>query len=134
MSEAPREADLSIGEHAAGGHIPGRPVSWAVVVLVCGGFIAGGIGLILALPWLFIAGMAVVFVGAIIGWATHAMADVTARVETRARRANAAELGRAEAATAVPAIVEPAESATAAPASDAPTDAAARDSDEASVS
>ena len=38
------------------GHIQARPVSWVVVVLVCGGFAAAGIGLIVATPWLFFVG------------------------------------------------------------------------------
>ncbi|HEX7104900.1 MAG TPA: hypothetical protein VF218_02960 [Acidothermaceae bacterium] len=73
------------------GHIKGRPVSWVVVVLVCGGFLAGGIGLVAALPWLFFVGVGVAALGGILGWVTHAMADVTARVETPARKRAAAE-------------------------------------------
>jgi hypothetical protein len=73
------------------GHIKGRPVSWVVVILVCGGFIAAGAGLIGALPWLFFVGVGVVVVATILGWLTHAMADVTARVETAARERDAVE-------------------------------------------
>jgi hypothetical protein len=89
MSDKSRDADsTSVAE--VGGHIKGRPVSWVVVVLVCGGFIAAGIGLIDALPWLFFVGIGVVVVGGILGGLTHAMADVTARVETAARKRDAA--------------------------------------------
>lgn len=88
MSHPPAD-DVSIAERS--GHIPGRPVSWVVVVLVCAGFLAAGIGLILARPWLFIVGVAVVLLGVVLGWATHAMADVTARVEKGVPRAAAAE-------------------------------------------
>jgi hypothetical protein len=49
------------------GHIQARPVSWVVVVLVCGGFAAAGIGLIVATPWLFFVGFGVVAVGTILG-------------------------------------------------------------------
>jgi hypothetical protein len=73
------------------GHIKGRPISWVVVVLVCGGFIAAGVGLIAALPWLFFVGIGVVVVGWLLGWFTHAMADATARVETPARQRDAVE-------------------------------------------
>ncbi len=73
------------------GHIKGRPVSWVVVVLVCGGFIAGGVGLVLSMPWLFFVGIGVVLLGGILGGVTHAMADVTARVETASRTRDAAE-------------------------------------------
>jgi len=81
--------DVAVGERA--GHIPGRPISWVVVVLVCAGFVVAGVGLITALPWLFYTGAGVVVAGTILGWATHAMADVTAKVETHARAADAAE-------------------------------------------
>jgi hypothetical protein len=95
------------------GHIKGRPVSWVVVVLVCGGFVAAGVGLIAALPWLFFVGVGVVVVAAILGWLTHAMADVTARVETAATKRDAAALvgsqpTAAETAAAEPASAEPA--------------------------
>jgi hypothetical protein len=90
MSHVPAD-DVSIGEFGHSGHIPGRPVSWVVVVLVCGGFIAAGFGLTLAQPWLFYVGVAVVALAVIIGTATHAMADVTNRVETQARRRAATE-------------------------------------------
>lgn len=85
MSKPPAD-DTSIAERLHDGHIKGRPISWVVVSLVIGGFIAAGIGLIIALPWLFIVGVCAVAVATILGAATHAMADVTARVETKARR------------------------------------------------
>lgn len=90
MSHVPAD-DVSIGEYGHSGHIPGRPVSWVVVVLVCVGFIAAGFGLTLAQPWLFYVGIGLVLLAVIIGLATHAMADVTGRVETPARRRAAAE-------------------------------------------
>jgi hypothetical protein len=100
MTEPAYDADLSIAE-PRGGHIKGRPISWAVVVLVSGGFLAAGVGLTTATPWLFIVGLAIVVLGGILGWATHAMADSTARVERKATRAaerrrlaNAAEAGQ----------------------------------------
>jgi hypothetical protein len=75
--------DASVAERP--GHIAARPVSWLVVFLVCAGFLAAGIGLIVAQPWLFWLGVGVVAVGVTIGGATHAMADVTARVERKGR-------------------------------------------------
>ena len=90
------------------GHIKGRPVSWVVVVLVCVGFIAAGVGLIAALPWLFFVGVGVVVVASILGWLTHAMADVTARVETAASKRDAAELAGSQPTAAEPEAVEPA--------------------------
>ena len=89
----PSSDDTSIAEHgtALGGHVKGKPIAWVAVALICGGFIAGGIGLIEAQPWLFFVGIAVVAVGAILSWATHAMSNVTARVETPARLVKAAE-------------------------------------------
>jgi protein-S-isoprenylcysteine O-methyltransferase Ste14 len=89
MTEAPTNDkpfdDVAVAENF--GHIPARPVSWVVVFLVCGGFLLAGIGLIAATQWVFWAGVGVVGAGTILGWATHAMADVTARVErTRAQR------------------------------------------------
>jgi hypothetical protein len=84
-SEGPHE-DVS-GEKF--GHIPARPVSWVVVFLVCAGFLVGGIGLIAATQWLFWLGIGIVAAGTILGWVTHAMADLALRAErsTRARRA-----------------------------------------------
>ncbi|HET9187192.1 MAG TPA: HGxxPAAW family protein [Acidothermaceae bacterium] len=73
------------------GHIKGRPISWVVVVLVCVGFVAAGVGLVASRPWLFYVGVGVVALGAILGAITHAMADVTARVETVARQRDAVE-------------------------------------------
>ncbi len=75
--------DLGIDEHF--GHIQARPVSWVVVLLVCAGFLVAGIGLIAANPVVFWIGVAVVAAGTILGGVTHAMADVTARVERRAK-------------------------------------------------
>ena len=82
MSDAPKE-DVSVGERF--GHIPARPVSWVVVFLVCAGFLVGGIGLIAATEWLFWLGVGVVAAGTILGWATHAMADLSARAERAAK-------------------------------------------------
>lgn len=73
------------------GHIQARPVSWVVVVLVCGGFAAAGIGLILATPWLFFVGCGVVAVGTVLGGVTHAMADMHGRAERSAARKSGAD-------------------------------------------
>jgi hypothetical protein len=73
------------------GHVKGRPISWVVVVLVCAGFAAAGAGLVASLPWLFFVGVGVVALGTILGGLTHAMSDVTARVETDARKRDAVE-------------------------------------------
>jgi hypothetical protein len=87
MTEAPANDkpldDVAVGETL--GHIPARPVSWIVVFLVCAGFLVAGIGLIVATPWVFWVGVGVVVAGTILGGATHAMADVTARVERNGR-------------------------------------------------
>ena len=88
MTERPDE-DLSIGEHS--GHVAARPISWAVVVAVCIGFLVAGIALTIPAPWLFYVGAALVVLGTIVGWATHAMADLTTRVETPARIDSASE-------------------------------------------
>lgn len=90
MSQSPAD-DLSIGERLHDGHIAGRPISWVVVGMVAGGFLVGGIGLIVALPWLVIASLSVVAAGGLLGWLTHAMADTTPRVETPTRLAKATE-------------------------------------------
>lgn len=73
--------DVGIDEHF--GHILARPVSWVVVFLVCAGFLVAGIGLIAASPVVFWIGVGVVAAGTVLGGVTHAMADVTARVERR---------------------------------------------------
>jgi len=102
MSRTSQDPD-STSVAAWHGHIKGRPVSWAVVVLVCAGFIAGGIGLVVSLPWLFFVGVGVAVLGGIVGWVTHAMADVTARVETPARMRSAAESSSAQPTIGAPA-------------------------------
>jgi hypothetical protein len=63
------------------GHIQARPVSWAVVVLVCAGFLVAGIALIASEPWLFFVGAGLIVVGVVLGSATHAMADVSSRAD-----------------------------------------------------
>jgi hypothetical protein len=95
MSERPAD-DLGIDEHF--GHIQARPVSWVVVFLVCAGFLVAGIGLIAANPVVFWIGAGVVAAGTILGGVTHAMADVTARVERRQAKANRTALVDREAA------------------------------------
>jgi hypothetical protein len=87
MSDRPTE-DLGIDEHF--GHIPARPVSWVVVFLVCAGFLVAGIGLIAANPVVFWIGVGVVAAGTVLGGVTHAMADLTARVERRQANAKKA--------------------------------------------
>jgi hypothetical protein len=79
MSDPPAD-DLGVDEHF--GHIKARPVSWVVVILVCGGFLVTGIGLIAANPVVFWIGAGVVAVGTVLGGVTHAMADVTSQVDT----------------------------------------------------
>jgi hypothetical protein len=80
--------DAGVDEHF--GHIQARPVSWVVVFLVCVGFLVAGIGLIAANPVVFWIGAGVVAAGTILGGVTHAMADVTARVERKQAKANKA--------------------------------------------
>ena len=80
MADKPLD-DLGNDEHF--GHIRARPVSWVVVFLVCAGFLVAGIGLIAASPVVFWIGVGVVAAGTVLGGVTHAMADVTARVERR---------------------------------------------------
>ena len=87
MSDRPTD-DRGIDEHF--GHIPARPVSWVVVFLVCTGFLVAGIGLIAANPVVFWIGVGVVAAGTILGGVTHAMADLTARVERRQAKAKKA--------------------------------------------
>jgi hypothetical protein len=85
MADRPLD-DLGVDEHF--GHIKARPVSWIVVFLVCAGFLVAGLGLIAASPVVFWIGVGVVAAGTILGGVTHAMADVTARVERRHARAS----------------------------------------------
>jgi hypothetical protein len=85
MADRPID-DLGVDEHF--GHIQARTVSWVVVFLVCAGFLVAGLGLIAANPVVFWIGAGVVAAGTILGGVTHAMADVTARVERRQARAN----------------------------------------------
>jgi len=87
--------DLGIDEHF--GHILARPVSWVVVFLVCVGFLVAGLGLIAASPVVFWIGVGVVAAGTIVGGVTHAMADVTARVERRQAKAKRAAVVDSEA-------------------------------------
>jgi hypothetical protein len=55
----------------------GRPISWAVVILVILGFIVGGLALVLStIWWLFWTAVAVVVLAIIVGWATGIMEDV----------------------------------------------------------
>jgi len=96
MSDGPKQ-DVSVAENF--GHIASRPVSWVVVILVCAGFLVGGIGLIAATPWVFWLGSGVVAAGTILGWATHAMADVAARADRSARRSRAKESADGEVAS-----------------------------------
>jgi hypothetical protein len=81
------------------GHIQARPVSWVVVFLVCAGFLVGGIGLIAATQWLFWLGIGVTAAGTILGWATHAMADLSARAERTAKTRRAEPPADGEVAT-----------------------------------
>lgn len=90
MVEAP-EKDFSVQEKFDSAHVPSRPIAWVVVAVIVVGTIVGGIALIVAQPWLFYVGAAIIVVGAIVGWATHAMVDTSARVETPARLAGASE-------------------------------------------
>jgi len=87
MSDPPAD-DLGVDEHF--GHIKARPVSWVVVFLVCAGFLVAGIGLIAANPVVFWIGVGVVAAGTVLGGVTHAMADLTARVERRQAKAKKA--------------------------------------------
>jgi hypothetical protein len=89
MSDRP-PPDLGVDEHF--GHIIARPVSWVVVFLVCAGFLVAGIGLIAANPVVFWIGVVVVAAGTILGGVTHAMADVTARIERRQAKAQKATI------------------------------------------
>jgi hypothetical protein len=99
MSDGPKErrVDVSVGENF--GHIPARPVSWVVVFLVCAGFLVAGIGLIVATPWVFWLGAGVVAAGTILGWATHAMADVAATAHRATRASQAKKPADGEVAT-----------------------------------
>lgn len=55
----------------------GRPMSWAVVLVIIVGFIVGGLGLILGPNWwLFWIGAAISVIGVVVGWATGIMEDV----------------------------------------------------------
>jgi len=70
--------DLSVGERLE--HVHGGPLAWTLVVLICAGFVVGGIGLIEATPWLFYLGVGVVAVATIVGWLTHSLSEATTSV------------------------------------------------------
>jgi hypothetical protein len=54
----------------------GRPVSWISVLLICIGFIVGGLGLCLDPTWwLFWTGVGITAVGGILGFGTGIMED-----------------------------------------------------------
>lgn len=67
---------LSIAEGS--GHPAGqksRPTTWVIVVLIALAFVVAGVGLIVAFPWLFIAGLVAIVVSCLAGWAFNIMAD-----------------------------------------------------------
>jgi hypothetical protein len=99
MSDGPKE-DVSAAEKPHQfGHIQARPVSWVVVFLVCAGFLVGGVGLIAAAHWLFWLGSGGTAAGTVLGWATHAMADLSARAERTAKTRRAEPPADSEVAT-----------------------------------
>jgi hypothetical protein len=75
--KAGADQDLSIGERAE--YAPAKPIAWVVVVLICSGFIVGGIALVIALPWLFFSALGLLVFTIAVGWATHAMAGTSTR-------------------------------------------------------
>lgn len=56
----------------------GRPISWAVVLVILVGSVVAGIGLITGPPtwWLFAVGVVITVVGTVVGWLTGIMEDV----------------------------------------------------------
>ncbi|MGH8891302.1 MAG: HGxxPAAW family protein [Acidothermaceae bacterium] len=78
MADQPAD-DLSVAERLE--HVHGGPLAWSLVLVICAGFVAGGIGLIEATPWLFYVGIGVVVVAAIIGWVTHSLSAATTYVK-----------------------------------------------------
>jgi hypothetical protein len=57
-------------------HHRGRPVSWFAVSMIMGGFLAGGLGLILGpLWWLFWVGVGLAAVGGLLALSTDIFAD-----------------------------------------------------------
>jgi hypothetical protein len=67
---------LSIAEGS--GHPAGqrsRPTTWVIVSLIAVSFVVAGIGLIVAFPWLFIAGLVAIVASCLAGWAFNIMAD-----------------------------------------------------------
>jgi hypothetical protein len=81
MAEA-RAEDFSVQEKFDSAHVPSRPIAWVMVAIIVIGSIVGGVALIVAQPWLFYVGVGVIVFGAILGWATHALRETTAEVET----------------------------------------------------
>jgi hypothetical protein len=90
MAEA-QAKDYSVQEKFDSAHVPSKPIAWVVVAIIVVGSIVGGVALIVALPWLFYVGAGIIVIGAILGWATKAMVDTSARVETPARLAKSPE-------------------------------------------
>jgi hypothetical protein len=43
------------------------PAAWTAVILAIIGFTVGGLGVVLALPWVFLVGSAVVLLAAVVG-------------------------------------------------------------------
>jgi hypothetical protein len=54
----------------------GRPVSWIAVLMICGGFTIGGLGLCLDPTWwMFWAGVGIAIAGTILATAVNIMED-----------------------------------------------------------
>jgi hypothetical protein len=90
MAEA-RAEDFSVQEKFDSAHVPSRPIAWVMVAIIVIGSIVGGVALIVALPWLFYVGAGIIVFGAILGWATHALRETTAEVETPDRHVVSSE-------------------------------------------
>ena len=54
-------------------HHGSTPAAWTAVTIIMFAFLVGGIGVVVAQPWLFWVGAALVVVGLVVGKAMHMM-------------------------------------------------------------
>jgi hypothetical protein len=61
------------------GHGSGRPISWIAVLVICLGFVIGGVGLCQGPPiwWIFWTGLGIAIAGSVFAWAVGIMEDYT---------------------------------------------------------
>jgi len=68
--------------------------AWTMTVLVIVGFTVGAVGMVLAIDWLFWAGVAVTVLGVVLGKVLQVMGHGQGGDKTRAKQERAAAEGR----------------------------------------